>query len=89
MDLLQFVEAFHVEGAKLLDVVESAGEAGGVMEWVVGRVGSYEVYFLWFPATRRLIYVIKSGEMRREGVVEARGRLDAIAQVEKIVRTLR
>ncbi|MFN3803538.1 MAG: hypothetical protein ACK4SY_00575 [Pyrobaculum sp.] len=89
MDLLQFVEAFHVEGAKLLDVVESAGEAGGAMEWVIGRVGGYEVYFLWFPTTRRLVYVVKSGETQREGVIEARGRLDAIAQMEKIVRNLR
>ncbi len=89
MDLLHFVNAFHIEVSKLLDKVESLGEANGYMEWVVGRLGDYEVYFLWFPRTKKLVYVLKSGKVQKEAEVEVKNRLAAIAQVEKIVQELK
>lgn len=88
MNLLNFIGAFHVEVSRLLDNVESAGEAGGYLEWASGKVGETEVFFLWFPKTRRLVYAIQ-GRQRNFGEVEVKGVLEAIAYVERLVKQLR
>ncbi|ABP50589.1 MULTISPECIES: hypothetical protein [Pyrobaculum] len=88
MNLLNFIGAFHVEVSRLLDIVESAGEASGYMEWATGKVGDVEVFFLWFPKTRRLVYAIQ-GHQRNYGEVEVKGVLEAIAYVERMLKQLR
>jgi len=87
--MLNFIETFHREVAKRLDAVDSAGEAAGLMEWANGRVGKCDVYFLWFPATKRLVYTIKCPAGLREGEVEAKSHVEAVAHVEKIIASLR
>jgi len=87
--MLNFIETFHREVAKRLDAVDSAGEAGGLMEWANGKVGKCEVYFLWFPATKRLVYAVKCPAGRREGEVETKSYVEAIAYAEKIISSLR
>ncbi|MEM1598908.1 MAG: hypothetical protein QXP31_05745 [Pyrobaculum sp.] len=89
MNLLHFIQSFHIEVAKLLDKVEAAGESRGLMEWVNGRVGAYEVYFLWFPKTKKLVYAIRGPGVYKEEELDAASSLDAIAQAERIVARLR
>ncbi|MEZ0318684.1 MAG: hypothetical protein ABWK05_01640 [Pyrobaculum sp.] len=89
MNLLRFIQSFHVEVAKLLDRVEAAGEANGLMEWVNGNVGSYEVYFLWFPKTKKLVYVVVGPGVYKEEELDAASSLEAIAQAERVVARLR
>ncbi|AAL64880.1 hypothetical protein [Pyrobaculum aerophilum] len=88
MNLLHFIGSFHVEIAKRLDAVESAGETNGYMEWVNGRVKNVELYFLWFPKARRLVYIIKGPGVRKEGEVETKGLLDAIAYAERLIQQI-
>jgi hypothetical protein len=89
VNLLNFIDTFHTEVAKSFDVVESSGEANGLMEWVNGRVKNYEVYFLWFPKSRRLVYVVKGPGVYKEEAVEVRSALDAIAFAERLLQQLK
>ncbi|ABL89024.1 conserved hypothetical protein [Pyrobaculum islandicum DSM 4184] len=89
MDLLKFIETFNAEIAKRLDVVESRGETNGLMEWVNGRVGNYEVYFLWFPKTKRLAYAVRGPGLRKEEVVNLGSVFEAVAYVERVISQLK
>ncbi len=89
MNLLDFIGSFHTEVSKMLDAVDSQGEAGGLMEWANGKVGHYELYFLWFPKTRRLAYVVKGPGVNKMETVEVKSLLDAIAFAEQVIRRLR
>lgn len=89
MTLLHFIEAFHVEVAKMLDETYSAGEAGGLMEWANGRWKNYELYFLWFPKTKKLVYVVRGPHTYDEGIYEAKSAVDAIAAVERLLQRLK
>ena len=80
--------AFHQEASKLLDAVEAAGEAGGYLEWASGKVGETEVFFLWFPKTKRLVYAINK-EQREEGEVDADTPMKAVQAASKIVAKIR
>lgn len=89
MNLLDFIGSFRAEVSKMLDAVNSQGEAGGLMEWANGKVGHYELYFLWFPKTRRLAYVVKGPGINKMETVEVKNSLDAIAFAEQVIRRLR
>lgn len=89
MNLLHFIGSFHTEVAKMLDLVDNAGEANGYLEWVNGRVGKYEIYLLWFPKTRRLAYLVRGSGQRKENEVELKNSLDAIAFTERLIQQLK
>ena len=89
MNLLDFIGNFRTEVSKMFDVVNSHGEAGGLMEWANGKVGSYELYFLWFPKTRRLTYAVRGPGVNKMETVEVKSLLDAIAFAEQLIRRLR
>ena len=89
MNLLDFIGTFHAEVSKMLDAVDSHGEAGGLMEWANGKVGNYEVYFLWFPKTRRLVYAVRGPGVNKEETIEVKSSLDAIAFAERLIKRLR
>jgi len=89
VNLLDFIGSFRAEVSKMLDAVNSQGEAGGLMEWANGKVGHYELYFLWFPKTRRLAYVVKGPGINKMETVEVKNSLDAIAFAEQVIRRLR
>ncbi len=89
MNLLDFIGTFHAEVSKMLDAVDSHGEAGGLMEWANGKVGNYEVYFLWFPKTRRLVYAVRGPGVNKEETIEVKSSLDAIAFAERVIKRLR
>ncbi len=89
MNLLDFIGSFHAEVSKMLDAVDSHGEAGGLMEWANGKVGNYEVYFLWFPKTRRLVYAVRGPGVNKEETIEVKSSLDAIAFAERVIKRLR
>ena len=83
--ITDFFTAFHQEASKLFDVVEAAGEAGGYLEWANGRVGEAEVFFLWFPKARRLVYVINK-EQREEGEVDADTPIEVASKIVAKIR---
>jgi hypothetical protein len=89
VNLLHFIGAFHAEVSRMLDAVDSHGEAGGLMEWANGRVGNYEVYFLWFPKTRRLVCTVRGPGVNKDETVAVKSSLDAIALAEQLIRRLR
>lgn len=89
MNLLDFIGAFHAEVSKMLDAVDSHGEAGGLMEWANGRVGNYEVYFLWFPKTQRLVCTVRGPGVNKDETVAVKSSLDAIALAEQLIRRLK
>jgi len=89
VNLLDFIGTFHAEVSKMLDAVDSHGEAGGLMEWANGKVGNYEVYFLWFPKTRRLVYAVRGPGVNKEETIEVKSSLDAIAFAERVIKRLR
>ncbi|MGB9706362.1 MAG: hypothetical protein ACPL3C_12990 [Pyrobaculum sp.] len=89
MNLLHFIGSFHTEVAKMLDSVDNAGEANGYLEWVNGRVDGCEIYLLWFPKTRRLAYLVRGSGRRKEGEVELKNSLDAIAFAERLIQQLK
>jgi len=52
-------------------------------------VGNYEVYFLWFPKTRRLVYAVRGPGVNKEETIEVKSSLDAIAFAERVIKRLR
>ncbi|MEM1902528.1 MAG: hypothetical protein QXW44_02490 [Pyrobaculum sp.] len=88
MNLLYFIGDFYIEVSKMLEVVNSLGEANG-LQWVNGVFGKWEVYFLWFPKAKKLLCVVKNGEVEKSWEVVVKDVFEAIAVAERILSRLK
>ncbi|MEM1568648.1 MAG: hypothetical protein QXI84_09220 [Thermofilaceae archaeon] len=87
--ITEFFASFSEEVVRLFDDVESAGHAGGYMEWANGRVGNCEVYFLWFPRRGVLHYVVVVGGEKAEESVKAATAAEALAAAKIVISRCR